>query len=334
MRLTSVIALALGAAFAASTAGAAVAAEPSGKLVLYTSQLEPDAAQTVEAFNKRHPKVEVEWTRNGTSKLMNILRAQIAAGDLKPDILLVADTINLGQLKKEGRLMAYPEAPVGPYDKVFYDADMTYFGTKVITTAIAYNTNLVKTAPTSWKDLLGADAKGLVAVPSPLYSGAALGTLHTFVQSDDPVLGWNFYEGLAKNGIVPQGGNGGAKNAVAGGQAKYGVIVDSIIMGAKADGSPIDIAYPKEGVSGITEPVAIMSNCKNVPAAQAFVDFLLSKEGQELVAKQHVMPADPTVAPPAGYPKLSDIKILPMDAGQAIDQDKKVKARFSDIFGL
>lgn len=49
------------------------------KLVLYTSQPPEQAQQTVDAFQAEYPEIEVEWTRNGTSQLMNVLRAEIAA---------------------------------------------------------------------------------------------------------------------------------------------------------------------------------------------------------------------------------------------------------------
>ena len=88
------------------TAGLAMAAirpaaaqDVSGQLVLYTSQLEPDAAGTVEAFRRRHPGVQVEWIRGGTGQIMTRLRAEIAAGAPRPDILLLADSLTFEGLK-------------------------------------------------------------------------------------------------------------------------------------------------------------------------------------------------------------------------------------------
>lgn len=308
----------------------AVAQQPSGKLVIYTSQQPDVAQQTVDAFKAKNPRVEVEWTRNGTGPLMNVLRAEITAGDVKPDILFVADEINLGQLKIEKRLLAYPQANVAVYDKVFHDPDRFYFGTKVVATGIAYNTRAAK-KPTSWWDLTKPEVKGQVAVPSPLFSGAALAVLHAFLEA--PGLGWDYYRALSKNGVVPQGGNGPALNAVSGGRALYGIIADGDVFRAKSEGSPVDLAYPSEGVSFITEPVAIMSTARNVPAAKAFIDFLISKEGQELVAKQGNLAIHPDVASPPGFPKLSDIKLLPLDARKAVTGDTEVKKTYSSIFG-
>ena len=112
------------------------------KLVLYTSQPNRDAQQTVDAFKAENPNIEVEWIRDGTTtKVMAKLRAEFAAGDPKPDVLLIADMVTMEGLKQEGRLMAYDKANVGAYDPALYDADKTYFSTKLITTGIVYNTN-------------------------------------------------------------------------------------------------------------------------------------------------------------------------------------------------
>lgn len=323
MRFLTVFSLAL-------LASTAVQAAPAGKLVLYTSQTPEVAQETVDAFQAAYPGVEVEWIRNGTAQLMNVLRAEIAAGEVQPDVLLVADTINIGTLKGEGLLMAYPEADISAYDPDFHDADSTYFGTKIVATVIAYNPEIAP-RPEHWSDLIAPEMERLVAVPSPLYSGAALNHLHTAIQHDE--IGWAFYEGLNAIDVVPVGGNGPALNSVAGGEAYYGVIADGDIVRAKDRGSPVDLVYPPEGVSYITEPVAIMSTARNPEAAKAFVDFVLSKQGQELVAAQGNIPIHPEVASPAGFPALDDIKLLPLDVEQALKSDEDVKERFTAIFG-
>ena len=53
-------------------------------LTLYTSQPPEQAQQTVDAFEAAHPDIKVQWTRNGTSALMNVMRAEIEAGRCRP----------------------------------------------------------------------------------------------------------------------------------------------------------------------------------------------------------------------------------------------------------
>lgn len=315
---------------AASTLPVQAADTTSGKLVVYTSQAPEIAQQTIDAFKAAFPDVQVEWTRNGTTQLMNILHTEMMAGDVKADVLLVADSINLGALKKEGKLMAYPQAPVGNISPDFYDKDKTWFGTKIIATVIAYNTKNAQPVD-SWMALTTPQNKGQVAVPSPLYSGAALYHLHTVINTPD--IGWAFYKKLAANGITPEGGNGPALKAVASGMAKYGVITDADIIRAKKQGSPIDLVYPKEGASFVTEPVAILSGAHNIPAAKAFVNFMLSPQGQALVARQGNRPIDASVAAPEGFAPLSSIKLLTLDSDKAVADDKQVRATFTEIFG-
>ncbi|MCU5771819.1 ABC transporter substrate-binding protein [Erwiniaceae bacterium BAC15a-03b] len=308
----------------------AVATAADGKLVVYTSQAPEIAQQTIDAFKAARPGIEVEWTRNGTTQLMNVLRTEAMSGQVKADVLLVADAINLGTLKKQGQLMAYADAPVSNISADFYDKDKTWFGTKVIATVIGYNTKNARPVD-SWMALTDASNKGQVAVPGPLYSGAALYHLHTAINTAD--IGWAFYQKLAANGVTPEGGNGPALKAVASGMAKYGVITDADIIRAKKQGSPVDLIYPKEGVSFVTEPVAILSGTHNLPAAKAFVDFLLSEKGQQLVAQQGNRPIDKRVAAPEGFAPIDSIKLLTLDSDKAVADDKQVRAKFSEIFG-
>lgn len=312
------------------TGFSSLTATADSRLVVYTSQAPEIAQQTIDAFKAANPGIEVQWTRNGTTQLMNVLRTEMMSGDVKADVLLVADSINLGALKKEGQLMAYPQAPVSHISPNFYDKDKTWFGTKIIATVIGYNTQ--KAEPVnSWMALTDPENRGQVAVPSPLYSGAALYHLHTAIGT--PSIGWTFYKKLAANGITPEGGNGPALKAVASGMAKYGVITDADLIRAKKQGSPVDLVYPQEGVSFVTEPVAILKGAHNVAAAKAFVDFMLSEKGQQLVARQGNRPIDKRVAAPEGFAPFDSIKLLTLDSDKAVADDKQVRDQFTEIFG-
>ncbi len=309
-------------------AGSAHAA--SGKLVLYTSQPNEDAQETVDAFTALHPDVEVEWVRDGTTRVMAKLAAEFAAGAPQPDVLLIADMVTMEGLKAQGRLMAHTDADISAYDPAIMDDDKFYFSTKLITTGIIYNT-AAGMVPTSYRDLLREEAKDNIAMPSPLTSGAA--TIHMAALTANPDLGWDFYEGLYEQGANPQGGNGGTYRAIAGGEKLYGFVVDFLPIREKANGAPVEFVFPEEGVSAVTEPVAILSTAQNPDAAKAFVDFVLSPEGQQLAADQGYLPAHPAIAPPAGFPPREDITLMDFDPAQALEDDAANKERFVDIFG-
>lgn len=316
-----------GLALAASMLVTAASAET---LMLYTSQPDADAAKTVEAFNKVNPDVVVQIYRSGTSDIMSKLAAEFAAGSPQPDVLLIADAVSMELLKKDGHLLAYPEANVEGFEKDTYDADKTYFGSKLITTGIAYNT-AAKQKPEHWADLAKPDYKDGLIMPSPLYSGAAAFLLSGFVANPD--LGWGFFEKLKENGTISVRGNGAVLKSVAGGEKPYGILVDFMAMNAKAEGSPVEFVFPPEGVPAVMEPVAVFSTAKNVADAKKFVDFILSDEGQKLALEQGYLPAKASVGRPSWLPDGVTVKLMPIDVSKVVESTEANNAKFADLFG-
>lgn len=309
--------------------GSALAQAPSGKLILYTSQPQADASATIAAFRKSAPGVEMEFVRDGTTQIMARLRAEIAAGAPQPDLLLIADAMSMEALKAEGRLSPYPQAAVAGLPEGAVDADRTYFATKFITTGIIYNTKAAR--PANWSDLLRPEAKGQVVMPSPLVSGAA--AIHMGTLASIPGLGLDFYRKLSHSGAVAVQGNGQVRSQVAGGQKMYGVIVDFMALNAKKEGSPVDFVFPADGVSVVTEPVAILRTAKNPAAARAFIDWVLSAEGQGFAASQGYMPVRADVKPPETFPAREGVKVLSPPIADILRDDAKNKRLFSDLFG-
>ncbi|WP_372620977.1 ABC transporter substrate-binding protein [Falsiroseomonas sp.] len=318
------------ASLAAAAIRPAAAQEVSGPLVIYTSQLEPDAAATVEAFRRRHPNVQVEWIRAGTGQIMTRLRAEIAAGNPRPDLLLVADSLTFEGLKADGRLRPSPEVQVAGVPAAHVDPGRAYFGTKLITTGIMHHVR-APFVPRGWADLLDARARNQVAMPSPAVSGAA--AIHVQALVQNPALGWSYVERLVQNGVQARGGNGPVMQAVAGAERAFGIVIDYLPIRESAKGAPVRFIFPEDGVSAITEPAGILSTARNVPAAVAFLNFLLSPEGQLLAASQGFLPADPSVPPPAGFPDPKTIKVMPFDSARAAREQQETLRRFAQLVG-
>lgn len=302
----------------------------AGTLVLYTSQPEADAAKTVEAFKAANPDTEVEIFRSGTSDLLTKLAAEFAAGAPQPDVLLIADAVSMELLKRDKRLMAYSEAKVEGLVDGSFDADKTYFGSKLITTGIVYNT-AASAKPEHWNDLVKAEYKDGVAMPSPLYSGAAAYMMSGFAL--DEGIGWDFYTGLKGNNAMSVRGNGAVLKAVAAGEKPYGILVDFMAMRAKAEGSPVDFVFPPEGVPAVTEPVAILSTAKNAEEGKKFVDFILSSKGQELARDMGYIPANMSVGNPDWLPEGTKVNVMKVDIQAVADRIEADKGKFSELFG-
>lgn len=324
---------AIGGLIAGATAMLLAAASPGlaqdGKLIIYTSQPNTDAQATLDAFRKRYPKVDASFVRDGTTKIMAKLRAEMAAGGTQADVLLIADSVTMEGLKKEGRLLAHTAADVSAYPAGIHDSDKTWFATKLITTGIVHHAK-APFVPKSWADLTRPEAKGQISMASPLVSGAALIHATTLVAALPG--GWDYYKQLKANGAIAAGGNGGVLKAVASGEKMFGVIVDFMPIREQAKGAPVAFVFPTEGVSAVSEPAAILKATRNPSAAKAFIDFLLSKEGQQLALSQGYLAAHPEVPVPAGFPSRSSIKLMNFDAGRAFASADADKRAFVEIF--
>ncbi|WP_374367796.1 ABC transporter substrate-binding protein [Dongia sp.] len=301
------------------------------KLVLYTSQPAEQMEAVLQKFKAVNPGIEIEMFRSGTTEIMNKLQAEMAAGEPKADVLLVADSVTMDDLKAQDMLQPYSEADVSRLPESQYDKDKTYFGTKLITTGIIYNTAAGKPKPTSWQDLLSEDAKGQVIMPSPLYSGAAV--IHVGTMAAQPEFGWEYFEKLADNDAIAVKGNGAVRDAVARGEKAYGVIVEYMAFDQKTKGSPVDFVFPAEGVTAINQPVGILKTAKNVAAAKKFIDYQLSDDAQKDAVTQAYFPLVKGIEPPAGYPDPAGLKIISTDPAVLLKGTEETKKRFADLYG-
>ena len=271
----------------------------SGKITLYTSQPEEDAQKLIDGFNKECPNVTVDVFRSGTEEVVSKVLAEQTAGAVQADVLLVADSVTFETLKEQDMLLPY-ESPE------------------------------LKDAPKGFADLTGEAFKDAVIMPSPLYSGAAAYNLG--VLSRNETLGWDFFQGLKDNGITVDKGNGAIQKAVVAGEKSCGILVDYMANRSKNDGAPVEFVYPEEGSPAITEPIGVLKDSRNQEAAEAFVDFVLSDEGQELAASIGYTPVKEGVAAPEGLKSIDQIKTISADTKELYSSRDADKEKFSEIF--
>ena len=176
-------------------AGSAAAQAPSGKLVLYTSQPERDAAQTVAAFKRAQPGVEVDVFRSGTTEVMGKLAAEFAAGAAQGRRPAARRCRDHGGAE-EGRPPArrIREAKVDGLEPGAVRCRPHVFRLEAHHHRHRGQHRGEDAGPTSWADLAKPEYKGQIAMPSPLYSGAAAIMLGTMTERPD--LGWSYFEKL------------------------------------------------------------------------------------------------------------------------------------------
>jgi iron(III) transport system substrate-binding protein len=81
-------------------------------------------------------------------------------------------------------------------------------------------------------------------------------------------------------------------------------------------------------------PVAVAKDAPHPNAAKLFVDYIFSKESQQLLAdKEGLYTGHPQVTYPADKPKLKDLKLLSVEADELEKRNAEIKKRFIEYFG-
>ena len=189
---------------------------------------------------------------------------------------------------------------------------------------IGWNTKSGTPKPTDWADLTKPEYKDLVTLPDP----AASGGTYTLVEAFTANGMTDILQGLKDNGAIVAGANKAALNPVLQG-AKAAVFagVDYITMGAAAKGESVEAIFPKSGTVVAPRPIMILKSSKNQDDAKKFVDYVLSAEGQNEVAKVHLMPSRTDIK--VDRPLIGDLKLLSTEGAPSRED---VLAGFKKIF--
>lgn len=300
------------------------------EITLYTSVPTEIITKVKDAFEAENPNVKIDVFRSGTGKITAKIAAEEEAGGVKADVVWVADFAYYETLKEKGLLLQYNSRAARDIPANFKDPQGYYYGARMINMVIAYNTTLVNNPPKGWKDLLDPKWKGLIAMANPLYSGAALDTVGSLTMN----YGLSFYRDLRANDASVVRGNSGTARKIASGEFPVGITLDYIVRNQKAKGSPIEVVYPEDGAVAIPSPIGIISKTDNPDAAKVFLDFAVSRKGQETLRELgNFIPVIPGMEPPQGAPTLETLleNSMPIDWAYIRNNTEWLRDRFSDI---
>lgn len=289
MKRILIAALALLALAASVPAGGKADAPASGaapeKLMVYTSMKEVLIGELKDAYVKKHPNVKVDYYSAGAGKIMAKLAAERQSGQVVADVLWTSEVPDFFALKKENMLEKYVSPEAAKTSSPVNDPDGFFTAARLGTLGIVYNTNLVKTPPKTWNDLLKPEYKGAFAIANPALSGTAFVSVGMLVEN----FGWEFIQKLRANGAMMGQGSGQVVDDTAVGSLAGCIGVDYITLDKVEKGAPLGFVNPPEMLV-IPSPAAIIKGTKNLGAAQKFIDFILSAEGQAIIARANTIP--------------------------------------------
>ncbi|MDD1015225.1 ABC transporter substrate-binding protein [Pseudomonas rubra] len=188
------------------------------------------------------------------------------------------------------------------------DHDARYQATELAGYGFAINpdelTKLGMPAPQDWPDLLDARLRGRIALPDPARVGFAPVLLDIVLQAYGWDKGWALWSEIAGQSRLVERGGTLVSDEVVSGRSAVGVSIDFFVASAVSNGEAVEFVYPAHG--GLNPAhIAIPRQAGQVEGARAFVRFVLSPEGQTLLADPDIrkLPVRPAVYTnlPAGY---------------------------------
>ncbi|MCP4318098.1 MAG: putative 2-aminoethylphosphonate ABC transporter substrate-binding protein [Hyphomicrobiales bacterium] len=303
MNLRKTLQIPLAAAILAAAPVTAQSAE--AELTVYTAVEAEDLARYAEAFNEKYPDIKINWVRDSTG----IVTAKLLAERDNPqaDVVWGLAATSLLLLKSEGMLEAYAPDGVKDLDPKFVDADdvPSWVGMDAWVAAVCYNTVEAEKAglkpPTSWKDLTDPVYEGHVIMPNPNSSGTGFLDVSSWLQMFGEEGGWEFMDALHNN--IARYTHSGSKpcKLAAAGEIPIGVSFAFRGAKSKADGAPLEIIVPSEGVGWDMEATAIVAGTDDLEAAQALVDFSVTRGAMEMYNSGYAVVAMPGVAKPVKH---------------------------------
>lgn len=293
-------------------------------LTVYTAGPGSLAKSLASGFEQQ-TGVKVTVFQATTGKVMARLEAEQA--NPQADVLISASWDTAEDLHQRGWLLPFASANADQVPANLKSAD--YIAQGVSALGIVWNSKSGTPEPKEWRDLTQPAFKDKVTTPDPALSGASLDLL-IGLQNSMGDQAWQLFDDLKKNGMVVSGPNAQAVTPVMQG-AKAAVFgaVDYVSYGNIQQGESLKVIFPASGTVIAPRPMMILKTSQHADDAKAFIDYVLSPEGQARVADAWLMPARRDVA--AKRPLLDALKVLPTTSEGSSEQGA-VLARFSQLY--
>ena len=268
--------------------------------------------------------MKVNLWRGASEQIFQRVQAEARAGRLTADVMETAGPSM--EAADRGRLLQDIVTPVT--DELMpeaYVAGRPWIVSRLSVFTIAYNTNLVRKAdvPASYDGLLDPKWKGKLGIEADDNNWLMTVTGALGAERAPKLL----RDIVARNGISVRKGHSLMATLVVSGEVPVALTayVDEVDA-LKKTGAPIDYAFAAPTVAMPTG-VGVFKRAPHPHAAVLFADYLLSEEGQKILAARSMVPTNMKVQRlPEG------VKLVFMDVGKYLDESAKWTRLYREIF--
>jgi iron(III) transport system substrate-binding protein len=313
--------------------------KPAQKLVVYTAAEADQLPAYAAAFKRAHPEIELLWVRDSTGVVTAKLLAESKAE--QADVVFALAATSMMELDAAGLLEPYAPKGVERLDKRFRDGNAVphwtgealWSDTVCVNTTEAHKNSLP--LPASWQDLTKPVYRGMISMPNPASSGTGLLIVSAWLQLMGEDRGWAYMDRLHQNiATYVHSGSKPCKDA-ARGEIPIGISIDFRAAQAKAQGLPIAIVTPKEGLGWDLEATGLVKGSRRPQAAKTFIDWAMSPEAMRIYAQNFALVGDPAVpTPPPNLPKDLKDRLAPVSLKWTADNRQRIIDKWSARYSV
>lgn len=282
------------------------------------------AEKTFEDFTEK-TGIKIEFVPMSSGEALAKLVAE--DGKTNADIWLGGGVDSFIEAKKLGYIEPYISPEATDIKDMYKDKEGYWTGVSLQCAGFIVNNDLLKEkgldAPKTWEDLADPKYKGELIMANPAISGTYYAMLSGLIQSWGEEKAWDYFKKLNDNVNFYAAKGGEPPKKIAAGEFAVGVTPMTGEYFKFESTYPVTVIYPEDLLPWTPAPVSIFKNTKNLEAAKVFVDYILSKEGQESLrdADPRIMVRD-DVAIPADI-KNVDVKTLVNLNVEAMGSERK-----------
>src|SRR5438105_1454133 len=329
-------------ASSAPTAAPAATTAPkaSGKIAIYSALNESTNNELFGAF-KKATGVDVDVLPLAAAGELQT-RITTEKNSPKADVFVGGSSEFHDPLGKQGLLETYKSPNAADLDTQYKDPNGFWTGWYLGIFGFVLNTDRFSKEmanakkPAAWDDLLDPAWKGKLILPDPVKTGGGYIFMATqifrFNRDEDKAMA--FMKSLHANIAQYIPTSPGALTLIDQGQFVGCPNWSHDILTEKGKGTPGDLTVPADTGFEVGA-VSVVKGSKNLPAAQAFVDWVLTKEAGALNVKlsnRGSTLAD--VAPAPGAPTLTQVKLVNYDRQWATDNKTRIQQKWQQAVGL
>lgn len=317
-------------AFAAVDARSALidGAKKEAKLMIYSSVGAADTATLGQKFQQKYPFIKPEYLRLGSERLLTRILQEARGGKQFADVYQTG-VVEVYLFRQKAMLTQYASPERAAYGDYFKDAEGYYTAFFHTSKVIAYNTRMVPAAkaPKSYEDLLNPQWRGRLGLPS---GGGGIRWFLAMMKEFGDEKGEAFMRRLAAQKPVVGQDISAVTALMAAGEYPIAVFSNAHqIEQMKNQGAPVEWIATRPVLTTQTV-LALPNQAPNPNSARLYIDFVLSKEGQELLRSFNRIPARADVE--ASPPRLTrGLKFSPYKGEWGEEYDKYAE-RFRKTF--